>query len=159
RSLAVSLFDLFEDLWRSPAGCAVLLQALEQLAFGGKESFEKLAQLLGRRLLFTGRLQRLAVLADLVANGQKLLAGRRRLLPRAEGTSGGDQARAGRRPPGRAGHAGRAPKLRRDRPWRHRCERQRQRRSPDAPHNVVSPPAADSPPPIRGPGIKSPVNP
>src|SRR5262249_15780296 len=84
RSPGASPLGLVEGLGGRPAGCAVLLQALEQLAFGGKESFENLTQFLSRRLLLTGRLQRLAVLADLVANGQKLLAGRGRLLRRAE---------------------------------------------------------------------------
>jgi hypothetical protein len=73
---------LLENLRGNPAGRAIVLQALDHLGLGRQERLEKLAQFLGRGLLLTGRLERFAVFADLLALGQKLLAARGRLRRR-----------------------------------------------------------------------------
>src|SRR5262249_60978471 len=106
RGLAVSSLDLVDDLSGDAARRPVLFQALEHLAFGRKENFEKFAQFVRRRLLLAGRLQRLTMLAGLIPVVQELLARGGRRLRRA------------------------ASELRRRRPKRQNGERERQWKSP-----------------------------
>ena len=84
----MSGLDLLDDVRRNAAGRAVLFQPFHHLAFGREEHLEQLAQFLGGHLLLPGGMQRLAVLRDLVARAQELLAGGGRLLRRPEAPPG-----------------------------------------------------------------------